>query len=586
MDRQGEGQPLTELRLGKFRKENLKYRLTDDPTAVHKLHGEAQDSSIVTPEERAIAEKVDYGIAFLKETLVFVLFLGCFVAAVFISSPPFEYDSVSSLRQIFVSPSSGQKFLSIVGSNDARAWLEGVLVPGLYAEKDGAGRDKGSYDRQFIRGGNRLIGPVRVRQVRSKGGCHVAWFGRTLRIPSSDCVGTPNDVNRMEDTRPFGSEYRVNGQGGYSLKEIDSLRALGFAANITAVPRFRYWTHDELCSEAHDPARETDMTVDSNARTVAKSNEGLRTFCMSGLGTTGELGVVYPQGGYVLDLPPTKWVAALRQYRIDKLLAASEWARKHGPFGSFVPRSRTATVSQTLVPPPPDAPLDEVNVTETAYTAAFENATLTQVTGSATVRPEATATLTSISLEFPKMPSRAEYSTAALHEMVCCFFLLFPRTSNAHRFTQFEHQWIDNKTSMVSTEFTVYNANTNIVIARYGRPHAVFFRTRSAPLTQPFCSRVFGYGAGVAFLPRSGVAPADERDAAGEISACNRADNRPVYLLLLGAGRVQNIRVLHDELAALPGVREAEDHDGASCKGHRLSELPPSLQPLHPALLP
>eukprot|EP01065_Artemidia_motanka_P003489 TRINITY_DN1166_c3_g1_i1.p1 TRINITY_DN1166_c3_g1~~TRINITY_DN1166_c3_g1_i1.p1 ORF type:complete len:1057 (+),score=210.70 TRINITY_DN1166_c3_g1_i1:117-3287(+) len=449
----------SELKLGAYRKQNLQNRIKEDP------HGLVQSNSAPTPaaeklldpESRVLAEKKRHGINFLWETAAYLLFVATLVCVLIFSIPPDGYDAVALTRHLFLNRTAHWEdlqgnyhetsFYKVQSADDFFNWLTHLFFPLIFQERDASGREFTEYERLFLLMYNRILGPVRLRQVRvGRRSCDfVDQFATDLDV--RQCYA-PFSMSAA-DKESFGPTYLFNGKSGYSMREIDSFVAQGYALNVTEIPRSRYKYQDSsmLCSEEPDAARDVGATVDHTGRPILGGNSGLSFWCRLGAGTVGKLGTIYPNGGYVEDFPPGSWYSAWNDYRSVKLDMSNEWNRRIGPRAP--PQFTTVTepvrdggsVPTTTRPLPTDTPC-LLNVSCTLPAVVIKNATATVPIVGATVTPMPVPTTTPLYLgiPLPEFPSKRDYSLDHLAEL--------------KRF-----QWVRPGTSAVVVEFTLYNAN-------------------------------------------------------------------------------------------------------------------------------
>ncbi|KAJ9442007.1 Polycystin-2 [Diplonema papillatum] len=436
--------PFSELRLGMCRKENLFYRLTGDPdTANAAGTNDPKDTTegvrLISSEDQAAQAKRAYGLAFLKETVVFLCFLGIFVAVIVLNRQAWAYESAYLARRL-LGEKTGYKLVYVTNTSQFVNWTTGALLPELYPENDASGAELDTYDGQFFRTANRVLGPIRLRQVRLDGDCNLNDFDE--EIPIFDCAGDSYDIASHESREAYS--YRWVFPNGTELTEevSESEKA---SRNITQQPSFRFSSSEELCSEVANPERDIGSTVDRNARSVTGSNSGLRFYCELAFWTKGDLNIAYPKGGFVLDLPPPTWYTAWGAYRSEKLRVTHEWNTKHGPQGEKPYATPTETQTPTLVvPPTPTATLHQYSNASETWPVPFVNVTPTLVVPTETEPIYPTVTPVDTMLYLPDPPSKREYSEAAIRDAL-------------------DHDWIDNRTAMILVEFTTYNPNVNML---------------------------------------------------------------------------------------------------------------------------
>eukprot|EP01062_Namystynia_karyoxenos_P073081 TRINITY_DN69926_c0_g1_i1.p1 TRINITY_DN69926_c0_g1~~TRINITY_DN69926_c0_g1_i1.p1 ORF type:complete len:1077 (+),score=356.66 TRINITY_DN69926_c0_g1_i1:97-3327(+) len=457
-----------ELQLGAYRRQNIQNRIKEDPDALGSrvLGKEPTDHErkLLDPEQRVVAEKRKHGLLFLRETLIFLLFLLTFVLVSIFSIPPWGYDAVAVTRElvlnrtVFYHDARGERhsinFYGVRSPADLSNWLRHALLPLMFSEYDASGREYTEYERLFVLQNNRIMGPVRLRQLRVKpGSCDlVDHLAGDLGIKS--CYAPFGVMNTDKST--FGATYRFNGKTGYTMQEIDSLIAQGYGMNVTEVPNSRYPYRDssDLCAENPDPGRDVGATVDETGRPVMGGNSGLSWWCRVGAGTVGVFGTVYPNGGFVEDFPPGSWYQAWDQWRSEKLAVSQEWLLQKGPKAPPPPKGDiSVTKTQTYRVPTTTMPLRSstpclVNESCTQVPVFYRNATATLFFPwpTKTVVPVPTTTPIDTDLALPPFPSKLEHSLLKLDEL--------------DRFL-----WFSPATAMVSVEFSLYNANVRTAVS-------------------------------------------------------------------------------------------------------------------------
>ena len=455
--------PREELVLGICRKDNLRYKLSDNAEVT--TSNEVENSTILDPEERAAIQKQKFGVQFLKETALFLIFTTIVVCFVVLNNPPWGYESVRLVTEMFVNKEVNDdegkpvSFYKVSNSGQIKDWIELVLLPSAYRTTNEMGAPLSSYDRQFIIAGNRLLGPVRLRQVRLKGLCSVPSVGRATGAHS--CSGSISFDNILKED--YGRQYSILQQPVDRSHSVitkfteklangaSHLEEFAEAENITwTEDKFKYRSAAELCREDPNPARDLGTIVDRMGRAVRGNNEGLMWYCEVGAAVRGKSGV-YPNGGFVLDLPPVSWFKAWSEYQTTKLVLTVEWDDKYGPKGyNYIPsatRTQTPFYSKTMKVMTPTATdsYEWVNGTETEIFLK-ENTTATVVPPTETTPILGTQTLIDYSINVPELPSKVKYSQEAIDDF-------------------FSHKWIDNQTAMILAEFTIYNADTKMLTA-------------------------------------------------------------------------------------------------------------------------
>eukprot|EP00756_Hemistasia_phaeocysticola_P053940 Hpha_TRINITY_DN29888_c0_g1::TRINITY_DN29888_c0_g1_i1::g.2886::m.2886 len=445
-----------ELRLGAYRKQNLQNRIREDPDGVTGSSAPTAEK-LLDPEVRVTTDKKKHGLVFLRETTIYFLFVFTLVLVSAYAIQPQGHDAVALTTETFLEreveyqDSRGEtrrvSFKKVRTVGQVFAWLRNNLFPTIFQEREASGRGFTEYERLFLNYYNRVLGPVRLRQVR---------------VGPYSCDGVTSvaedlDVRRcfaefglsVNEKHPFGPTYLFNGKTGYTMSQIDSLVAQGYGLNVTEVPntRYHYKDSDVLCSQEPDPARDVGATVDERGRPIMGGNSGLSFWCRVGAGTFGRLGTIYPNGGFVEDFPPATWYKAWSDYRDEKLAYSNEWNDEKGPRSP--PRVVTTTVPTYAPPQPPTTtiPLPTrtacgVNVSCTQIPVKIDNNTLTPYVPQPTATAVAIPTTTPVDTELrlPPMPSKLEHSLDHLSEL--------------ERFT-----WLGAGTAMLVVEFTLYNAN-------------------------------------------------------------------------------------------------------------------------------
>eukprot|EP01063_Lacrimia_lanifica_P030784 TRINITY_DN4962_c0_g1_i1.p1 TRINITY_DN4962_c0_g1~~TRINITY_DN4962_c0_g1_i1.p1 ORF type:complete len:1069 (+),score=408.04 TRINITY_DN4962_c0_g1_i1:114-3320(+) len=417
-----------EILLNRFRLDNLKLRIgaTDKEEAYNDGTQAHATGSKDDPDARVKREKLQFGAAFVREMLLFVLFLACFVVAISEKIVGPQYYLAEQARQAFVTPplyperiplhETVTGFEQITTYGDIVHWMRHVLLPNVFETNSYNGQKKTPHGQMFM-DGNRVIGAVRLRQVRSQTRCRENSIGADLGIPEQ-CIGESLDVFDRELRDSFGDEWYFNHTDGNVTKLTDAAAwrhfEAGRAGQLFQQPtRYLYRTMEDLCDEQPDP--EKSLLLDLMSRKRPERNSGVDFYCtLQSSVKTGALEGIsnaqYPKGGFVVDLPPREYYTAFAENLRARTRLLHAWNKDNAP---RPPAPAPAAGNGTLA---------DGNDTAT-YTESDE------VDGPV----------------LPEPPTRFEYSLRAVDELI-------------------QNQWLTNKTALVLVELSLYNANVNMIV--------------------------------------------------------------------------------------------------------------------------
>ncbi|KAJ9467989.1 Polycystin-2 [Diplonema papillatum] len=218
------------------------------------------NADLFTPWQKVRAKKTAKARAFLIETVLYGFFILVFCLTTFALRSPWTYWCSENVRRML----SYTEFAAIDTTEDFYSYLEGSLLPVVYPSEWYNGRERSNYESRFAAVHNRLLGTVRLRQIRvaKNTNCFVsAKFQAFVR----DCY--PEYSGSAESEDPYGPA------GNRSL--------------------YQWSSADDLC----------------------------RFSPVSGLCnsySTGKRGDIYPSGGFVRDLPTDQAAAQRVVYELKQ----------------------------------------------------------------------------------------------------------------------------------------------------------------------------------------------------------------------------------------------------------------------------